>query len=106
MVIYVTDDLSQVHSWLSEKQAITCFKNQNLQYFCDEEYERVTRKNDNAALRNKRTCSYDDVDGMSLTMGRKAFREDHNVLLPRVVTQASVLNVTGSKSVVETDQKY
>lgn len=105
MVICITDDLSQVHAWLSEKQGITCFKNQNLQYFYDEEYKRVTRKNDNAALRNKRTCSYHVVE-MSLTMGRKACREDHNVLLPSVVTQASVLNVTGSKSAVETDQKY
>lgn len=105
MIICITDDLSQVHAWLSEKQEITCCKNQNLQYFYDEEYKRGTRKNDNAALRSKRTCSY-DVDGMSLTMGRKAFREDHHVLLPCVVTQASVLNVTGSKSVVETDQKH
>lgn len=34
-----------------------------------------------------------------------ALTEDH-VLLPFVVTQASVLNVTGSKSAVGTDQKY
>lgn len=37
---------------------------------------------------------------------RKALTEDYNALLPCVVTQASVLNVTGSKSSVGTDQKY
>lgn len=35
----------------------------------------------------------------------KTLTEDH-MLLPVVVTQASVLNVTGSKSAVGTDQKY
>lgn len=52
----------------------------------------------------RRNCGYDS-DEMGLKWAKKEDTDEHNVSLPSVFPGASVLRITGSKTVAGTDQK-
>lgn len=50
------------------------------------------------------SCEADEGDEVGFKRAGKADADGHNESLPSVVTGASVLSITGSKTVVGTDQ--